>query len=100
MNAAFLDVAVSLIEWLAGDFCHDQDLTGLIEGLGVRLSNAGIRLDRLGLHVLMIDPEILGRTLAWSPARRSRPSAACMGLKASHWCTRAPFAMSWRQVTG
>lgn len=67
MNTAFIDIAANLIEWLAGDFCHDQDLTGLIEGLGVRLSNAGIRVDRLGLHLLMIDPEILGRTLAWSP---------------------------------
>jgi adenylate cyclase len=67
MNTAFIDVAANLIEWLAGDFCHDQDLTGLIEGLGVRLSNAGIKLDRLALHLLLIDPEILGRTLAWSP---------------------------------
>lgn len=66
MNAAFLDVAVSLIEWLAGNFCHDQDLAGLLEGLGVRLRNAGIAVDRLVLHLLMIDPEIIGRTMAWT----------------------------------
>ena len=90
MNTVFLDVAANLIEWLAGDFCHDQDITGLIEGLGVRLSNAGIRVDRLGLHLLLIDPEILGRTLAWSPGERVETVSRLHGFESFMLVNQSP----------
>jgi adenylate cyclase len=56
-----------IIEWLSGDVCHDCSTAELIEGLGERLRSAGLPLDRLVLHLRTLHPEILGRTLAWSP---------------------------------
>ena len=56
-----------IIEWLSGDACHDCSTAELIEGLGERLRLAGLPLDRLVLHLRTLHPEILGRTLAWSP---------------------------------
>lgn len=55
------------IEWLIGDESHDLDAEGLVAGLGLRLRDIGIPLDRLVLHLSTIDPEICGRTLAWAP---------------------------------
>jgi adenylate cyclase len=91
MNAALIDIAASLIEWLAGDFCHDQDIAGLLEGLGVRLRNAGIALDRLALHLLIIDPEILGRTLAWSPGEPVETLSRLHGFEFSAGALRSPI---------
>jgi adenylate cyclase len=67
MNVSIADVALVIIEWLVSDYCHDLDVANLVEGLGVRLVNAGLPIDRLGFHLFMIDPEILGRAIAWSP---------------------------------
>lgn len=61
-----LDV-IHIVEWLASDVCHDCSLTELIEGLGEHLNAAGLPVDRLVLHLRTLHPEILGRTLAWSP---------------------------------
>ncbi len=55
------------VEWLSGDECHDIDDAGLIAGLGRRLHAAGLPIDRLALHLRTLHPEILGRTVAWSP---------------------------------
>jgi adenylate cyclase len=56
-----------LIEWLAGDECHDLDDAGLAARVGSRLRAAGLPVDRLTLHLRTLHPEILGRSVAWSP---------------------------------
>lgn len=91
MNAPLIDIAANLIEWLAGDFCHDQDVAGLLEGLGVRLRNAGIALDRLTLHLLMIDPELLGRTVAWSLGEPVETVSRLHGFEYSAAGLRSPI---------
>ena len=91
MNAAFIDVAASLIEWLAGNFCHDQDVAGLLEGLGIRMRNAGIALDRLVLHLLMIDPEIIGRTIAWSPGEAVETVSRLHGFESNVGGLKSPI---------
>lgn len=58
---------LSVLEWLAGDECHAIDEAGLIAGLGKRLRQIGLLVDRLTLHLTTLHPEILGRTLAWAP---------------------------------
>ncbi|MGK9168811.1 adenylate/guanylate cyclase domain-containing protein [Inquilinus limosus] len=55
-----------LIEWLSGDECHAAADTAMLEGLGRRLRALGLPVDRLGLHLRTLHPEILARTLAWS----------------------------------
>lgn len=60
---AILDV----VEWLTGDECHGVDDAGLVAGLGRRLQAAGLPIDRLTLHLRTLHPEILGRSIAWSP---------------------------------
>jgi adenylate cyclase len=59
---------LSVLEWLSGDECHAIDEAGLISGLGRRLRQIGLPLDRLTLHLMTLHPEILGRTLAWAPS--------------------------------
>jgi len=58
---------VELIEWLAGDECHELDDAGLAAGFGRRLRAAGMPIDRLALHLRTLHPEILGRSVAWAP---------------------------------
>lgn len=67
MNISVADIALVIIEWLVSDYCHDLDVANLVEGLGTRLLNAGLPVDRLAFHLFMIDPEILGRAIAWAP---------------------------------
>lgn len=55
------------VEWLASDECHDTDDAGLVAGLGRRLLAVGLPVDRLALHLRTLHPELLGRTVAWSP---------------------------------
>src|ERR1044071_9231812 len=62
-----LDPAFDIIEWLSGDDCHRLDDAGLIAGLGSRLREAVIPLDRLTLHLRTLHPEIFARTVAWAP---------------------------------
>jgi adenylate cyclase len=59
--------AVELIEWLAGDECHDLDDAGLAAGLGQRLRAAGLPIDRLTLHLRTLHPEIFGSSVLWAP---------------------------------
>jgi adenylate cyclase len=59
---------LSVLEWLSGDECHAIDEAGLISGLGRRLRQMGLPVDRLTLHLMTLHPEILGRTLAWAPS--------------------------------
>jgi adenylate cyclase len=60
-------VIPEVIEWLAGDECHELDDPGLIAGLARRLRAAGLPIDRLTLHLRTLHPEIVGRTVAWAP---------------------------------
>ena len=60
-------VPLHVIEWLASDECHHADDAGLIAGLGRQLRAAGLPIDRLVVHLRTLHPEILGRTVAWSP---------------------------------
>jgi adenylate cyclase len=59
--------ALTIIEWLAGDECHELDDAGLIAGLGHRLRSAGLPIDRLVLHLRTLHPELFARTVAWAP---------------------------------
>lgn len=59
---------LELIDWLAGEECHRADDAGLAEGVGQRLRRLGLPLDRLTLHLRTLHPEILGRSVAWSPS--------------------------------
>jgi adenylate cyclase len=59
--------ALSIIEWLGGNECHDLDDAALVGELGRRLSLAGLPLDRLSLHFRTLHPAIAGRTIAWAP---------------------------------
>jgi len=56
-----------IIEWLAGDECHEADDADLAAGLGRRLRAANLPVDRLTLHLRTLHPEVLGRTIAWAP---------------------------------
>ena len=60
-------MVADVIDWLAGDECHELDDAGLIAGLGRRLRASGLPLDRLTLHLRTLHPEIFGRTVAWAP---------------------------------
>jgi adenylate cyclase len=59
--------ALAMIEWLAGDECHELDDAGLIAGLGRRLRSDGLPIDRLVLHLRTLHPELIARTVAWAP---------------------------------
>lgn len=59
--------AVELIEWLAGDECHELGDAGLATEFGRRLRAAGLLVDRLTLHLRTLHPEIFGRSIAWAP---------------------------------
>ncbi|WP_208245389.1 adenylate/guanylate cyclase domain-containing protein (plasmid) [Rhizobium sp. T1470] len=59
---------LAILEWLAGDECHSIDEAGLVAGLGLRLRQIGLLIDRLTLHLMTLHPEILGRTVAWAPS--------------------------------
>lgn len=56
-----------IIEWLAGDECHELDSARLATELGCRLRATGLPLDHLGLYLRTLHPEIRGRTIAWTP---------------------------------
>jgi adenylate cyclase len=61
------DNALEIIEWLASDECHELDGAGLIDGLGAKLSKAGMALHRMVFHLRALHPTIVGRAIAWAP---------------------------------
>jgi adenylate cyclase len=61
------DVVLRITEWLSGDECRDLTDNGLIAGLGQRLLDQGLPLDRLTLHLPTLHPMIFARTVAWAP---------------------------------
>ncbi|MEI9986053.1 MAG: hypothetical protein WDN69_24435 [Aliidongia sp.] len=64
----------TILEWLSGEECRALDEAGLIAGLGRRLRNAGLPIDRLVLLRWTLHPGVLGGTAAWSP---NRPVEIC-----------------------
>jgi adenylate cyclase len=64
----------AILEWLSGEECRALDEAGLIAGLGRRLRNAGLPIDRLVSLRWTLHPGILGGTAAWSP---NRPVEIC-----------------------
>jgi adenylate cyclase len=56
-----------IIDWLAGDECHELDDAEVTAELGRRLRATGLPLDHLGLYFRTLHPEIRGRTMAWAP---------------------------------
>ena len=61
------DNALEIIEWLASDECHELDGAGLIDGLGAKLSKAGMALHRIVFHLRALHPTVVGRAIAWAP---------------------------------
>jgi adenylate cyclase len=57
----------AIIEWLLGDDGAALDEAASIARLGSMLSQAGAGVDRLGLFLHMLDPEIAARGILWSP---------------------------------
>src|SRR5262245_3989722 len=58
---------LDVVEWLSGKAPRDLDDAQLISGLGSRLRDAGLPIHRLTLHLRMLHPELVGRTVAWAP---------------------------------
>jgi adenylate cyclase len=56
-----------VIRWLCSDACHDLNDADVISGLGRRLQSLGLPIDRLGLHLRTLHPQILARSIIWSP---------------------------------
>jgi adenylate cyclase len=61
------ETAFEIIEWLASDECHELDGAGLIDGLGAKLSNAGMPLHRMVFHLRALHPTVMGSSIAWAP---------------------------------
>jgi adenylate cyclase len=55
------------INWLCSDECHVLDDAGMIVKLGSLLSSPGLPIDRIGLHLRTLHPQILARSILWSP---------------------------------
>ena len=64
---AMHEYALEIIEWLASDECHELDGAGLIDGLGAKLSKAGMALHRIVFHLRALHPTVAGRAIAWAP---------------------------------
>lgn len=62
-----MPVICEIIDWLAGDECHELDDGELAAELGRRLRATGLALDHLGLYLRTLHPEIRHRTIAWAP---------------------------------
>jgi adenylate cyclase len=58
--------AFEVVRWLCSDACHDLDDAGVISGLGRRLQSLGLAIDRIGLHLRTLHPQIIARSIMWS----------------------------------
>jgi adenylate cyclase len=56
-----------VVRWLSSDACHALDDADMIGGLGCRLRTLGVPISRLGLHLRTLHPQILARSIMWSP---------------------------------
>lgn len=64
---ADISAILPVIDWLDSYDCRALDDIGLIAELGRRLRQAGLPIDRLALHRRTLHPDILGRSIVWSP---------------------------------
>jgi adenylate cyclase len=55
------------VRWLSSDECHALDDAGMIAELGSRLRSLDLPVDRIGLHLRTLHPQILARSVLWSP---------------------------------
>jgi hypothetical protein len=55
------------ISWLCSDECHELDDAGMIARLGSSVRALGLPIDRIGLHLRTLHPQILARSILWSP---------------------------------
>lgn len=83
--------AVELIEWLAGDECHELDDAGLAAQLGQRLRAAGLPIDRLTLHLRTLHPEIFGRSVLWDPGEPVEVRSREHGIEVSPGFVGSPL---------
>lgn len=90
-GSARATAAVELIEWLAGDECHELDDVGLAAGLGRRLRAAGLPIDRLALHLRTLHPELFGRSIAWSPDEAVEVRDRAHGIEVSPGFAGSPL---------
>jgi adenylate cyclase len=98
-NTITANSVLRLIEWLSGEECHGLDEAGLIHGLGHRLCDLGLPIDRLTLHLMTLHPEIVGHTLAWAPNEPVEIHSRNYGAIAPAFMKSAlPKAMSNRQT--
>jgi adenylate cyclase len=56
-----------VVRWLLNDGCSELSDEHMISELGKKLRLLQLPIDRLGLHLRTLHPQILGRTIAWSP---------------------------------
>jgi adenylate cyclase len=56
-----------VVRWLSSDDCHALDDAAMISGLSGRLRTLGVPINRLGLHLRTLHPQILARSIMWSP---------------------------------
>jgi len=61
------DALLSMIEWISGEGCEQEDERLFIAELGERLRSIEFPVDRLTFHVMTLHPEYVGRTVAWAP---------------------------------
>src|ERR1700733_13538485 len=61
--------AIEVVRWLCSDACHELDDADVVSGLGRRLQLLGLPIDRLGLHLRTLHPQILARSIMWSFGR-------------------------------
>ena len=92
-------LALTLIEWLSGNECHDLDEAEVIAHLGRKLVAAGLPISRLTLHLRTLHPEIIGRTLAWAPGERVEMHDREYGIEQSALFVGSPLqrAMQCRE---
>jgi adenylate cyclase len=53
------------ISWLCSDECHELDDAGMIARLGSSVRALGLPIDRIGLHLRPLHPQILARSILW-----------------------------------
>jgi adenylate cyclase len=90
VHAADAD-AGEIIEWLAGDECHDLDGHGFIEAFGQTLISHGLPLDRLTLHIRALHPMLAMRSLVWERGRSATLVDVKYDAAGSLWLPGGPL---------
>ena len=88
MSALDRTAAFDLVSWLVDDECQHGTALCLVDGLALRLRDAGLALECLNLHLRTLHPEILAHTVSW------RPGAPATELFIDHHHRRAPVYLA------